>query len=196
MQEKQKVNIAIYGNPFFQEQHIVKDFENAFRLGKYLIRYGANVLIPTLPGFHLWVAKGVKEEGSSVIAFSPAASFREHLEIYKLPIRYMDIIIYSGFGFSGNDVLLSRSADASIFVYGGVEAVHEFWLASRERKVIGILKSEFKEDDFFFHTIQNDSRFDERNVFFANNPEKMAKEIIRRARLLRLKKNAESIFSN
>jgi uncharacterized protein (TIGR00725 family) len=83
---------------------------------------------------------GVKEEGGISVGISPAASEREHVEVYKLPLDYLDLIIYTGFGYSGRDILLTRSADAVICGCGRVGTIHEFTVAFEDNKPIGIFE--------------------------------------------------------
>jgi len=112
-------------------------------------------------GFPLWVAMGAKEAGGFVIGFSPAASEREHVEAYKLPLDYMDLIIYTGFGYSGRDLLLTRSADAVICGCGRVGTIHEFTVAFDDEKPIGIYEgpwemgNELKEIVAKSHRVNN-----------------------------------------
>jgi uncharacterized protein (TIGR00725 family) len=91
-------------------------------------------------GFPFWVAMGAKEEGGISIGFSPASSEKEHVEVYKLPIDYMDLIIYTGFGYPGRDLLLTRSSDAVICGCGRVGTIHEFTVAFEDDKPIGIFE--------------------------------------------------------
>ena len=91
-------------------------------------------------GFPLWAAMGVKEAGGISIGISPAASEREHVEIYKLPLDYMDLVIYTGFGYPGRDLLLTRSADAVVCGCGRIGTIHEFTIAFEDGKPIGIFE--------------------------------------------------------
>ena len=68
------------------------------------------------------------------IGVSPAASEREHSEVFKLPIDYMDLIIYTGFGYSGRDLLLTRTADAVICGCGRIGTIHEFTIAFEDEE--------------------------------------------------------------
>ncbi|MDQ3076274.1 MAG: hypothetical protein M3Q34_04055 [bacterium] len=112
--------------------------QKAKDLGKEIAKSGAVLVMGATSGFPLWVAMGAKEAGGFVIGFSPAASEREHVEAYKLPLDYMDLIIYTGFGYSGRDLLLTRSADAVICGCGRVGTIHEFTVAFDDEKPIGI----------------------------------------------------------
>jgi uncharacterized protein (TIGR00725 family) len=118
----------------------VDALDKAKELGHEIARHGAVLVTGATTGFPLWVAMGVKEEGGISIGISPAASEKEHVETYKLPLDYMDLIIYTGFGYPGRDLLLTRSADAVICGCGRVGTIHEFTIAFEDAKPIGIFE--------------------------------------------------------
>lgn len=119
----------------------------AKELGREIARQGAVLVTGATTGFPFWAAMGAKEEGGVSIGFSPAASEREHLEIYKLPIDYLDLIVYTGFGYPGRDLLLTRSSDAVILGCGRIGTIHEFTIAFEDNKPIGILKGSWDTDE-------------------------------------------------
>ena len=90
-------------------------------------------------GAPYWGAIGAKDAGGFVIGLSPASSEREHVKKYKLPIDYHDIIIYTGFGYAGRNLLLTRSADAVLIVCGRMGTLNEFTIAFEDDKPIGVL---------------------------------------------------------
>src|SRR3989338_6580967 len=98
----------------------VDALEKAKELGREIVRQGPILVTGASTGFPLWVAMGAKELNGVSIGFSPAASEREHVEVYKLPIDYLDLIIYTVFGYPGRDLLLTRSVDAVICGCGRV----------------------------------------------------------------------------
>lgn len=114
--------------------------DKAKELGREIARQGAVLVTGATTGFPLWVAMGAKEAGGVSIGMSPAASEKEHVEVYKLPLDYMDLIIYTGFGYPGRDLLLTRSSDAVICGCGRVGTVHEFTVAFEDGKPIGIFE--------------------------------------------------------
>ncbi|HBB49706.1 TPA: hypothetical protein DEQ22_01115 [Candidatus Nomurabacteria bacterium] len=120
--------------------------DKAKELGREIARQGVVLVTGATTGFPLWVAMGVKEEDGISIGISPAASEREHAEIYKLPLDYMDLIIYTGFGYAGRDLLLTRAADAVICGCGRVGTIHEFTIAFEDGKPIGILEGPWETD--------------------------------------------------
>ena len=120
--------------------------DKAKELGREIARQGVVLVTGATTGFPLWVAMGVKEEDGISIGISPAASEREHAEIYKLRLDYMDLIIYTGFGYAGRDLLLTRAADAVICGCGRVGTIHEFTIAFEDGKPIGILEGPWETD--------------------------------------------------
>jgi len=88
--------------------------DKAKELGREIARQGAVLVTGATTGFPLWAAMGAKEAGGISVGLSPAASEREHVEVYKLPLDYLDLVIYTGFGYPGRDLLLTRSSDAVI----------------------------------------------------------------------------------
>jgi hypothetical protein len=116
-----------------------------------------------------------------VVGFSPAASEAEHVNVYDLPLKYMNTIIYSGFGYAGADLLLSRSSDAIIFGYGGVETIHEFWVAFQENKPIGILKGDWDTDEILYSILKDHEDFDHSRIIFDDDPEKLLTRLVKMA---------------
>ena len=60
-------------------------------------------------GFPMWAAMGTKEAGGISVGVSPANSEKEHIETYNLPVEYMDLLLYTGFGYPGRDIETDRA---------------------------------------------------------------------------------------
>ncbi len=114
--------------------------EKAKDLGKEIIRHNGVLVTGATVGVPYWAAMGAKEEGGLSIGLSPAASEREHVEFYKLPVDQFDLIIYTGFNYSGRNLLLTRSADAVIVACGRAGTLNEFTVAFEDKKPIGVLE--------------------------------------------------------
>ena len=71
---------------------------------------------------------------------APAVSEAAHIKTYKLPTDYHDVIIYTGFEYSGRNLLLTRSADAVVVVCGRMGTLNEFTIAFEDQKPIGVLE--------------------------------------------------------
>ncbi len=142
-----------------------EDYEKAKELGREIARHGAVLVTGATTGFPLWAAMGAKEEEGTSIGFSPAYSEREHMEGYRLPIDYMDIIVYTGFGYTGRDLLLTRSSDAVIIGPGRIGTIHEFTVAYEDGKPIGILRGDWDTDEVIETIIAKSHKVNEKIVF-------------------------------
>lgn len=108
-------------------------------LGRIIAKNNGVVLTGATTGVPLWAAIGAKEAKGISIGLSPASTELEHVKKYKLPVEEFDMIIYTGFGYSGRNLLLTRSADAVIIVCGRMGTLNEFTIAFEDDKPIGIL---------------------------------------------------------
>lgn len=113
--------------------------EKTKALGKIIVEKNAVLVTGATTGAPYWAAIGAKDAGGFVIGLSPASSEIEHVKKYKLPMDYHDIIIYTGFGYSGRNLLLTRSADAVIITCGRVGTLNEFTIAFEDEKPVGVL---------------------------------------------------------
>ena len=111
-------------------------------LGRLIAEHNMITVTGATTGAPLWAAKGAKEAGGIVIGISPAATKREHVETYKLPLEYHDLIIYVGGGYSQRNLILTRSADAVITVGGRIGTLNEFTDAFEDQKPQGVLLGE------------------------------------------------------
>jgi len=151
--------------------------EKAKELGREIVRQGAVLVTGATTGFPLWVAMGAKEVGGLSIGFSPAASEKEHVEVYKLPLDYMDLIIYTGFGYPGRDLLLTRSSDAVVFGCGRIGTIHEFTIAFEDDKAIGIFEGPWEMSGELKEIIEKGHRPNQK-IVFSDDPKKMIEEVI------------------
>ncbi|MBI2056407.1 MAG: LOG family protein [Candidatus Sungbacteria bacterium] len=108
-------------------------------LGKEIIQHNAVLVTGATTGAPYWAAIGAKDANGFVIGISPASSEAEHVKEYKLPLDYHDIIIYTGFGYAGRNLLLTRSSDAVIVTCGRMGTLNEFTIAFEDNKPIGVL---------------------------------------------------------
>ncbi|OGI67123.1 hypothetical protein A2823_01690 [Candidatus Nomurabacteria bacterium RIFCSPHIGHO2_01_FULL_41_91] len=151
--------------------------DKAKELGREIARQGAILLTGATTGFPLWAAMGAKEEGGISIGISPAASEREHVDIYKLPLDYLDLIIYTGFGYSGRDILLTRSADAVICGCGRIGTIHEFTVAFEDGKPIGIFEGPWEMGAQLKEIIEKSHRPNAK-IATGSDPKKLLEDII------------------
>jgi uncharacterized protein (TIGR00725 family) len=156
--------------------------EKAEELGTEIARRGHILVTGATIGVPYFAAKGAKEAGGIVIGLSPASSKMAHVKTYHLPLDYHDIIIYTGFDYSGRNLLLTRAADAVITVCGRTGTLNEFTIAFEDHKPIGILEGTGGTADMIRGILENAHRglgtvvFDDEPPRLIDKVEKLIKE--------------------
>jgi uncharacterized protein (TIGR00725 family) len=114
--------------------------ELAVRLGKKIAAESCVLITGELDGIPGRVVEVHSQYGGLSVGISPAHSAVEHAALYDTPPCPSTVVIYSGFGFKGRNVIAVRSADIVILVSGGVGTLNEFTIAYDEGKIIGLLQ--------------------------------------------------------
>ena len=112
----------------------------SLRLGKKIAAASCVLITGELDGIPGRVVEVHSQCGGLSIGISPAHSAVEHAALYTTPPCPSTVVIYSGFGFKGRNVIAVRSADIVILVSGGIGTLNEFTIAYDEGKVIGLLQ--------------------------------------------------------
>jgi uncharacterized protein (TIGR00725 family) len=152
-------------------------FEKAKEVGREIARHGAIIVTGATTGFPLYAAMGAKDESGFSIGFSPASTEREHLQMYRLPTDYMDVTVYTGFGYAGRDLLLVRACDAIVIGCGRIGTINEFAVAFEDRRPIGILEGSWKTDEFLHELISAAHRPNEK-IVFDSDPKALVERLI------------------
>ena len=151
--------------------------EKTWELGKQIVLAGAVLVDGATTGAPYWAARGATEAGGFVIGISPASSEIEHVKKYKLPMDYHDIIVYTGFGYSGRNLLLTRASDAIIITCGRLGTLNEFTIAFEDEKPIGVLVETGGIADEIKGILEKARRGFGR-VVFDSDPKKLVEKII------------------
>ena len=113
--------------------------EKAEALGRAIGACRLALLTGATTGLPYIVGRAAREGGALHVGVSPAGSAHEHATVYGLPFDACDLIIYTGFGLKGRNVVLVRSCDIVLFVGGSMGALNEFTIAHDEGRVMGCL---------------------------------------------------------
>jgi hypothetical protein len=113
---------------------------NARELGRVIAERGMVVITGAAPGLPLESAQGAREAGGLSIGISPALSLDEHLHVYHSPVDGFDVVIYTGSGLMGREIVNIRSSDIVLIVSGHSGTLGEFAIAYDEGKLIGVLQ--------------------------------------------------------
>jgi uncharacterized protein (TIGR00725 family) len=152
-------------------------YVKAQELGRQIIKQGGTIITGATTGFPLWAAMGAKEVGGFSIGLSPARTEEEHVHVFRLPVDYMDFIVYTGLGYSGRDIILTNSGDAVFFGCGRIGTIHEFTVAFEDDKPIGILQGDWATDEVLKFIIEKGNRPNSK-IIFDDNPERLVKKVI------------------
>lgn len=153
--------------------------EKTKELARQVIWHNAVLVTGATTGAPLWAAIGAKEAGGFVIGLSPAATEVEHVKKYKLPVDYHDVIVYTGFGYSGRNLLLTRSADAVLFTCGRIGTINEFTIAFEDNKPIGVLTSAGWMTDDIIKKIIEEGHRGSGKIVYDDDPKALVEKVLK-----------------
>ena len=108
-------------------------------LGRAIADCGCAIVTGGCPGLPHHAVIGCKQRGGLTIGVSPAISQHEHVTQYKSPTDHIDVLIFTGMGLMGREVIGVRSCDIVIVVGGRSGTLGEFAIAYDEGRLIGVL---------------------------------------------------------
>jgi len=111
----------------------------ASELGRAIVERSCVLIAGATSGLPDMVSRAASQFGGLTIGISPAISAEEHVSKYKLPPDGAEVIIYTGLGLKGRNVINVRACDIVIIFGGGIGTLNEFTIAYDEDKVIGVL---------------------------------------------------------
>lgn len=152
--------------------------ELAKQMGKEIVDHNGVVITGATSGIPYYAAQGAKEAGGISIGLSPAATEKAHIKTYHLPIDYFDLIIYTGFDYSGRNLLLTRSADAVILICGRMGTLNEFTIAFEDKKPIGILEGTGGAADMIREIVKKSHRGPGK-IVYDSNPERLLEKLLK-----------------
>src|SRR5262249_45161313 len=114
--------------------------ELAEKLGAAIAKRGCILITGATTGLPDLVSRAAMKNGGLVVGISPAANREEHASRYGLPEDGAEIIVYTGFGVKGRNVVNVRSSDIVVSFGGATGTLNEFTIAYDEGKVIGVLE--------------------------------------------------------
>ncbi len=167
-------------------------YEKAKEVGREIAKVGGIITTGATTGFPMYAAMGAKDECGFSVGFSPASNEREHAEVYRLPLDFMDVVVYTGFGYSGRDLLFVRSSDAIVIGCGRVGTLNEFAVAFEDRKPIGILEGSWGTDTLLKQIIKEAHRPNDK-VIFDSDPKRLVDRLVE---MVQKEKEAVSLVYN
>jgi uncharacterized protein (TIGR00725 family) len=140
LHRKRKIGVMGSSHLSTNESELQQLTESAERLGHAIAESGCVLITGATTGYPDIVSRAARTRGGLTVGISPALSLDEHLRQYSLPDDGVDVIIYTGFGLKGRNVINVRSCDVVIIFGGGVGTLNEFTIAYDEGKLVGVLE--------------------------------------------------------
>src|SRR6187397_984663 len=147
--------------------------EKAERLARAIAGREVVLFTGATTGIVYVVGKTAHEAGCFHVGISPGSNVHEHVEQYKLPLDACDVLVYTGFGLKGRNVVLVRSCDIVLFIAGAMGSLNEFTIAHDENKIIGCLTGTGGVADNVDYLLQKFSKDTGARVFQNADPEKL-----------------------
>lgn len=159
-------------------QHCCSNIEKLGReVGEEIVKNDCILITGATTGVPYFSAKGAKKTGGVSIGFSPAASELAHRKAYRLPADAFDVIVYTGFDYSGRNLLMTRAADAVIIICGRMGTLNEFTIAFEDQKPIGVLVGSGGTADKIESLIQRPFR-GKLKIIYERDPKILVKKLI------------------
>lgn len=145
--------------------------------GVEIARRGHITLTGATKGLPYEAAKAAQGAGGISMGFSPASSRVAHVKKYRLPLDAFDCVLYTGFEYTGRNLLLIRSSDAVVMVGGRIGTLNELTIAIEERKPIGVLLGSGGMTEEVEHVLKAAKRA-RTGIIFGHDPAQLVDELI------------------
>jgi hypothetical protein len=172
-----RYNIAVSGSAI--DNCANGAFKKAYEVGRQIALNKCVLITGATIGVPQWSTRGAKSVGGISIGLSPAVSKQAHIRTYHLPTKYMDLIIYTGFDYTGRNMLMTRTADGVIVICGRIGTLNEFTTAFEDKRVVGVLTKTGGTQEWI-DEILRDSKRGKRWVVFDDDPVRLVKRVIKR----------------
>ncbi|MGH7887864.1 MAG: hypothetical protein ACREPG_08365 [Candidatus Binatia bacterium] len=151
---------------------LAEDLGSAIARANCILVTGATTGLPDL------VAQAFRRQGGFALGISPAENRGEHVGDYGLPEDGADVIVYTGFGYKGRNVINIRSSDIVLVIGGATGTLNEFTIAYDEGKVIGVLEGSGGVADHMAKIIDYCRKPTRGVVLFDGDPEQLVKQCL------------------
>jgi len=147
-------------------------------LGREIVRQNCVLITGATTGVPYYSAQGANKAGGTSIGFSPASTELEHKKVYKLPLDEFDVMVYTGFDYSGRNLLMTRAADAVIIACGRMGTLNEFTIAYEDKKPIGVLLGSGGTADIIKYLTERPHK-KRGPIFYDTDPKKLIKKLVK-----------------
>ena len=153
--------------------------DKAHALGRAIARSGCILVTGACPGLPLASACGAKEEGGMVVGISPGLSPDEHVQKYGSPTDFHDVLIFTGSGLMGREVVNIRSSDIVVIMGGRSGTLGELAISYDEGKLIGVLTGTGGISDLVAEILAACAKDTGARVIYDTEPARLIAELLR-----------------
>lgn len=152
--------------------------QRATLLGEEIAEADCILVTGACPGLPLAAARGASDRGGLIIGISPALSLDEHAFHYGSPTLAHDVLIFTGSGLMGREVVNIRSSDIVVIVGGSSGTLGELAIAYDEGKLIGVLTGTGGISDIVETILETCKKETGARVLYSDNPQQLIRELL------------------
>jgi len=153
----------------------------ARRLGAAIAKESLVVITGETNGIPAVVADAARAGGALTIGVCGAHSRTEQLARYPVPDNPSDVVIYTGFGLKGRNVVSVRSSEIVLIVAGSIGTLNEFTIAYDEGKVIGVLTGTGGVADRIHDILAASPKPSAAVMIYSDDPDQLVSDCVRAA---------------
>lgn len=168
------LQIGVMGGAFVYSE---KALAAARIIGEEIAKAGCTLITGGTTGIPYEASKGTRAKGGLSVGISPAVDAKEHAERFKKPLDY-DVIIYTGFGYSGRNPINIRACDGVIYIGGESGTLNEFTNGLYEARILGVLEGVGGVTDKIRDLIASFKSNHGSKVIFDTDPIRLVKRVI------------------
>lgn len=152
------------------------------RLGRAIAEHGCCLLTGACPGLPHEAVLGARDVQGHVVGISPARTLREHVETFGSPYREYDVLIFTGLGVLGRELVNVRSSDIVVVIGGRSGTLGEFAIAYEEGKLIGVLTGTGGITEALHSVEASLAKRTGAEVMYDDEPERLVRRLLERYR--------------
>lgn len=156
----------------------VEHLKLAEQLGEAVAQGECVLITGGCPGLPLAAARGAHRSGGTVIGISPGLSLEEHAFKFESPTVYHDVLIFTGSGLMGREVVNIRSSDIVVIIGGSSGTLGELAIAYDEGKLIGVLTGTGGISDMAESILAACNKQTGARVLYDGNPSKLIERLL------------------
>ena len=148
------------------------------QLGAAVAAAGCTLMTGACPGLPYVAVVGAKRAGGLTIGISPALSETEHVQRFGSPVEGFDVLVYTGSGLMGREVVNIRSSDIVVIVGGRSGTLGEFAIAYDEGRLIGVLTDTGGVADMVDELVVRIEKETGAHILYDDDPERLVTRCI------------------